>query len=77
MFLYLKIIGSRQSALKINRLNLAHTSTSELKTESGTDKTKTSDHYEERLGFHKVGFLTERTGDGEFFFVWFNAQWRK
>ena len=69
MFLYLKIIGSRQSVLKINRLNLAHTSTSELKTESGADKTKTSDHYEERLGFHKVGFLTgEREMENFFLF---------
>ena len=29
------------------------------------------------VGFHEVGFLIGRVGDGEFFFVWFSAQWRK
>ena len=67
MFLYLKIIRPRQSALKINRVNLMHTSTSELKTESGVDKAETSDLYEKRLRFHEVGFLIGRIGDGEFF----------
>ena len=48
--------------------NLAHTSTGELKTKSGAYKVETSNHYEERLGFHEVGFLTGKIGDGEFFF---------
>ena len=67
LFLYLNIIRPRQSALKINHLNLAHTSTSELKTKNGTDKAETSDLYKDRLGFHEVGFLIGRIGDGEFF----------
>ena len=54
-----------------------HTSTSELKTESGVDKAETSDLYEKRLRFHEVGFLIGRIGDGELFFVWFSAQWIK
>ena len=49
--------------------NLAHTSTGELKTKSGAYKVETSNHYEERLGFHEVGFLTVKIGDGEFFFL--------